>query len=247
MRPLFAALRFLTILPVPESWTGGEKGLERCLPFFPVAGLLIGLSAVLLDNLFAGLLPPLPGAVLIVAFLIAVSGGFHMDGLADTADGFLSARPKNEILRIMKDSRTGPMGVIAVCTVILLKTALMGSMHPDLRLQALVLMPLAGRTALVFMITVLPYARPEGGLATALLRRRSRIDMLWAAAFLFLAGWTAAGVKGLAVAACALAAAALFAFYSRRKIGGFTGDTLGAACELTETVPALVMIILQGV
>jgi adenosylcobinamide-GDP ribazoletransferase len=73
------------------------------------------------------------------------------------------------------------------------------------------------------------------------------INSLWAAVFLGLAGWTALGVQGLAIAACALGAVALFAFYSRRKIGGFTGDTLGAACELTETVPALVMIILQGV
>jgi hypothetical protein len=113
----FAALRFLTVLPVPGCWCGGEEALKRSVPFFAVVGLCIGGLAAGMDAAFIRILPPLPVAVLVVIFLMAASGGLHVDGLADTADGFFSSRSRERMLEIMQDSRTGPMGTAAVACV----------------------------------------------------------------------------------------------------------------------------------
>ena len=171
--------------------------------------------------------------------MIAVSGGLHIDGLADTADGFFSARPRDGILAIMKDSRTGPMGVAAVVCVVALKIAVITSVAGPWRWWVLLLTPLAGRCALIVHIALLPYVRPEGGLAGIFHRNRSRGHALWALVALLAAGSLAGGLPGLIAGAAAFLAALLLAAYIYRRIGGLTGDTLGAACELTELCPAL--------
>ena len=123
MRPLLAAIQFLTVIPFPKSFTGGEKELARCMPFFPVVGLLIGIIIAAFDHVMGLIFPPLPANVMTVIAMTVISGGLHMDGLADTADGFFSARPRERVLEIMRDSRTGVMGVLAVVFVIVLKVS----------------------------------------------------------------------------------------------------------------------------
>jgi adenosylcobinamide-GDP ribazoletransferase len=240
--PLFAALAFLTILPVPRRWCGESRELERSLAWFPLVGLVIGLAIAGLDGAFAAALPPLPASVLTVVAMIAISGALHLDGLADTADGFLSSRPRERILEIMKDSRVGPMGVAAIVGVLLLKVAAVASLAPAARFGTVLLMPLAGRVAPVLLMSTLRYVR-ELGLATAFQRRRALGPPLVAIASLAGAGWLVAGPVGLAAAAAAVALPVVFALWCRSKIGGYTGDTLGAACELAEVVPALVVLI----
>lgn len=239
MKEFLAAVKFFTILPLPERWGGGEKELGRSVPFLPVIGLLIGILVAALDYGLTFLLPQLLASVFAVIALLAVSGGFHLDGLADTADGFLSSRSREGILEIMKDSRTGPMGVAAVVSVIGLKVAALASIPPPLRLRSLLLMPLAGRCALIIMMALLPYARPEGGLGS-IFHRKPWPHFLWATAALGSLGWWIAGWTGVTAAAVSLAAALLFSAYSFRKIGGMTGDTLGAVCEIAEAIPAVV-------
>ena len=163
-----------------------------------------------------------------------------MDGLADTADGFFSSRPRERILEIMKDSHIGAMGVIGIVCVFCLKVAALASIPLPLRFPVLLLMPLAGRCALVMHLAALPYARAEGGICTVFVKHRLKQDSLLAATFLALVGWAAAGPMGLAAAGLTVAATLVLSLWCWRKIGGFTGDTLGAACELTELVPALV-------
>ncbi len=243
MKAFFAAVQFLTVLPLPKNWAGGTDALERSVPFFPVVGLLIGILAAAFDVAVSSFLHPLPASVLVVLLLVGVSGGLHMDGLADTADGFFSARSRERMLEIMRDSRTGVMGTIAVVFVILLKVSLLDPLPSDLRLGAVLLMPLAGRTALVAMMTFLPYVRPEGGLATLFREKRSGLHAFWAAGFLLAAGWLAGGGTGIAAGLSSVAAAALFMGYSYRKIGGYTGDTLGAVCEIAEVIPPLVFML----
>jgi adenosylcobinamide-GDP ribazoletransferase len=177
---------------------------------------------------------------LTVILFIAASGGLHIDGLADTADGFLSARPREGILAIMKDSRTGPMGVAAVVCVVALKIALIASVAGPWRWWVLLMTPLAGRCSLLVHLALLPYVRPEGGLAGIFHRSSSRGHALWALTVLIAVGFLAGNLPGLIAGAAAFLAALLLAAYSFRRIGGLTGDTLGAACELTELCPALV-------
>ena len=242
--PLFAGLAFLTILPVPPRWCGESRNLERSIVWFPLIGVLIG---ALIAGFAAGvavLLPVLPASVLTVIAMVAISGALHLDGLADTADGFLSSRPKEQILEIMRDSRVGPMGVLAIVGILLLKVAAvaaLASLAPVVRFGTLVLMPLAGRMAPVLMMSTLQYVRANG-LGTAFQRKRSYFAPLLALASPAVAGFLAAGAAGLAAATAAVAATALFAFWCRAKIGGYTGDTLGAACELAEVVPALIVL-----
>jgi adenosylcobinamide-GDP ribazoletransferase len=243
MKGFFAAIKFLTVLPVPGGWSGNEKALARSVPYFPLVGLLIGLIAAVFDYTIGQILPPLPASTLTVIFLIGLTGGLHMDGLADTADGFFSARPRDKMMEIMRDSRTGVMGVLAVVSVVLLKITLLTVILTSSRWVVILIMPLAGRAAMIALMTALPYARPEGGLATLFADSRSWLHVLWAWGLLFaVSGWLAQGL-GLAAAILALVITALFALYNRGKIGGYTGDTLGAVCELAEIAPLLAAVV----
>jgi adenosylcobinamide-GDP ribazoletransferase len=239
MKRFLAALQFLTILPLPRGLTPDERALGGSMPFFPVVGLGIGAAVALMDWGLGFLFPVGVTSVLAVILLIVVSGGLHTDGLADTADGFFSSRPRERILEIMKDSRTGPMGVAAIVCVVALKIALIASVSGPSRAWILLLMPVAGRSALLIQMALLPYARPEG-LVGIFHLNRSPGHALWALAVLLAVGYLTGCMPGLIAGGCAFLAALLFAAYSFRRIGGLTGDTLGASCELTELVPPLV-------
>jgi len=239
MKRFLAAIQFLTILPLPRGLSPDERALGESLPFFPVVGLGIGAAVVWIDWGLGSLFPVGVTSVFAVILLIAASGGLHLDGLADTADGFFSSRPRERILEIMRDSRTGPMGVAAIVCVIALKIALIASVAAPARAWVLLLTPVAGRCALLVHMVLLPYARPKG-LAQVFHRNRSRVHALWALTFLIAAGMLAGGVPGLIAGGVSFLFALLFTACVRRRIGGLTGDTLGAACEWTELAPAFV-------
>ncbi|MGE4543145.1 MAG: adenosylcobinamide-GDP ribazoletransferase [Pedobacter sp.] len=238
MKSLFAALGFLTVLPLPARWLGTGEDLGRSLIWFPLVGALIGMLAAIIDLGLGMILPPTVVSVITVLILLAASGGLHMDGLADSADGFFSSRSRERMLEIMRDSRSGPMGVMAICGLLLLKVTTLAAVPAPLRMTTIVLMPLAGRTALTVSLAVLPYARTTGGLAEVF--RPTLRAGLTTAVLLTGSAWLLQGPSGLITAGASLAVILLLAAYSKRKIGGFTGDTLGAACELTELIPALV-------
>jgi adenosylcobinamide-GDP ribazoletransferase len=239
MKGFIAAIRFLTILPIPGKGSSAGKTLGKSIPFFPLVGLLVGLIAAISDYAVSRALPPLPASVLTVMILFGLSGGLHMDGLADTADGFFSARDRDRMMEIMRDSRIGVMGVLAVASVLMLKVSLLTVIFASSRWAVILLMPLAGRAAIVSLMTALPYVRPEGGLATLFAAHRSWLTVVWSWGLLFaLSGWLAPEI-GLPGALLAVIVTALFTLYTRRKIGGYTGDTLGAVCELAEMAPLL--------
>jgi len=239
MKRFLAAIQFLTILPLPRGLAPDERTLGGSLPFFPVVGLGIGAAIAAIDWGLGWLFPVGVTSVLAVILLIAASGGLHLDGLADTADGFFSSRPRERILEIMRDSRTGPMGVAAIVCVVALKIALISSVAGPARTWVLLLTPVAGRCALLIQMALLPYVRPDG-LAQIFHKNRTRGHALWALTFLIAAGGVAGGIPGVVAGGVSFLFALVFSAYVRRKIGGLTGDTLGAACEWTELAPALV-------
>jgi len=244
-----AALRFLSIIPFAGSLGTSEEELARAVPFFPLVGLLFACIALPLTWCLSLILPPAVTAVLAVFILLTFSGGLHLDGLADTADGFFSSRPRERMLEIMRDSASGAMGVIALVLLLSLKIACLASMSDQL-LIAVFLMPIAGRVAILLLMAMLPYARLEGGLGNlfkdAFNTQQARLRAL--AALLVLSGlsWAAAGSLGMLAVFAVLLVTTLFALFCRQKIGGVTGDTLGAACELAEAVTALVFILKIG-
>jgi len=243
IKHFLAAIQFLTLCPLPSTLKIDERDLGRSLPYFPVVGIIIGAAAASLDYGLGHILPPPVVSTLTVIFLLAASGALHMDGLADTADGFFSSRPRERILEIMRDSRTGPMGVIAIVCVLILKVTLLAAVPQPARWWVLLLTPLAGRCILLVNMAVIPYARTEGGLGAIFYAHCSRLHLVWALLALVVAGLLAGGWPGLTVGLTSFVFGLLFAAYVYYKIGGATGDTLGAACELTELIPALVCVI----
>jgi adenosylcobinamide-GDP ribazoletransferase len=236
MRSFLAALQFLTILPVRGAFD--ERALGRSISWFPAVGLIVGVLAACADA--AGLHLGCPRAVMnvaSVAMLAALTGGLHLDGLADTADGFLSARPRQRVLEIMRDSRIGTMGVLALVLVLAFKTAGLSQLQGTLRPRALLLAPVAGRCLQVLTIGLLPYAHPTGGLARVFVEARRPVPhCLWAAFCLVGTALALFGSRGLGIALACGALLAIMAWRSRRRIGGFTGDTLGASSEIAEAV-----------
>lgn len=197
-----------------------------------VLGLMSGAAAWLAWQIF----PPFVAAVITTFILLSVSGALHLDGLADCADGFFSSRERGRILEIMRDSRIGVMGVIAVVMIILLKVSVLSGLARDDAVRAAVLMPVAGRAALVMMISLLPYVRKEGGLGSPFYAVRAGWPLLLTLVLLFVSGFAVMGMWGLVAGLVVMVVVFLFSRLCHRKIGGATGDTLGASCELVETV-----------
>lgn len=234
-----AAVRFLTVFPWPSSRDFPGDHLRLCLVFFPAVGLVLGLLGGGAAFFLWTLLPGPVAAVVITLVLLSFSGALHLDGLADTADGFFSSRPREGILAIMRDSRTGPMGVIALVMLLLLKTTSLAGLDRDTAWRAVLLMPLTGRSAIVLMMALLPYARPEGGLATLFYTGRPGRAALAGGALSMVIAPAVAGTGGTGAILLAAGAVLLFSLFCSRKIGGATGDTLGAGCEIAETAAAL--------
>ena len=242
MSRFWAAVRFLTVVPVPRRWGEGVDALARSTPCFPLVGLAIGVvSAACCWQLQRALPDPIAAALLVI-LLMAASKGLHMDGLSDTADAFFSSRPRERMLEIMRDSHIGAMGVLAIVSVFVLKVTALAAAPDAVRWRGVLLMPLAGRCALVMSMAVLPYARAGGGLGTVFFRKRPWISAIWAVLILVLVGWGVFGIRGLVAAFASTAVALGMAAHSYRKVGGATGDTLGATCEVVECVPAIVMV-----
>ncbi len=265
MKRFLAALRFLTVFPVPGSWGSAEEDLARSVPCFPLVGLLLGgLGAATAWALERFKVPDMLAALALVVLLLGLSGCLHLDGLSDSADGLFSSRSRDRMLEIMKDSHVGPMGLVAVLVILLAKFSALASMPSGLRWPAVLLMPLAGRAAIVVHLALLRYVRP-GGLGTIFCQpvgsagraglRSSRsasgtclasgicLAAVWALALLAFVGWGLFGPRGLAVAGVALAVMLGSAGYLKGKLGGITGDTLGAVSELLETVPAVMLAV----
>lgn len=234
IKPLAAALQFLTILPVPVKTE--KKDLENALPWFPAAGLVIGAAAaiVLVVARFSGI-PPVMAGLLGVLALSGMNGFFHLDGVADTADGFWSARPKEQILEIMRDSRIGTMGVTGLFFILGLKCSALSAMDPGTGWRALIIAAAAARAAQVLTMGLIPYARGKGGLASVFLENRPPSHMVIVSVSGLLIATLFGGIAG--IGALFTAAAAIFVFngFCIKKIGGMTGDTLGALTEITET------------
>ena len=229
MRGLLAAIAFLTRLPVPSrAWAGTSKAPVQ-LPWYPVVGLLIGALLAGLACLLSRASPLLAAALLLLAW-VGITGGLHLDGLADSADAWVGGLgDRARTLEIMKDPRSGPIGVAAIVLVLLLKFAALAS-RPGL--AALWLAPLLGRGILVAAFMGTPYVR-SGGMGSGLVHepRGARIAALLLTV-LFALGFGMHGVRALVAAAVTFG---LWRWSVMRRLGGMTGDTCGALTELVET------------
>ena len=239
MQSFLIALQFLTSLPVRLDRMPEPQAVGRSLLYYPLVGLLLGAMLWLVGAVFENASAPLLAALLLTGW-VALTGGLHLDGLADSADAWLGGFGDRErTLTIMKDPRSGPLAVVVLVLLLLLKfVALWTLLAADQRL-ALLLAPLLGRSALLGLFLTTPYVRPGGlgqVLAEQMPRDTSRI-VLGGVVLVCLAlgssGWLA------------LAATVGVGWLSRRamcrRIGGTTGDTAGALLELVECAVLVVL------
>lgn len=234
-----AALRFLTIIPI--KWNAEYDGdyFRQSLMFFPVIGLLIGVVGYVLTLFSLWIFPQAVVACIVICYLAFVSGCLHLDGLSDSGDGLLSSRPRDRSMEIMKDSRVGAMGVIVIVIVMLAKFSALISIDPQQLAVTVFFMPLVGRVAILCTMAALPYARSEGGLG-ALFYSKS-VKRLAVCSLFVLVAFLLLFARGqiITVLACVMFVFYLFNRGCKSKIGGATGDTLGANCELAEMAVAI--------
>ncbi|WP_085665795.1 adenosylcobinamide-GDP ribazoletransferase [Pseudomonas sp. B5(2017)] len=234
MLPLWIALQFLSSLPVSLPGMPAPREVGRSLLCYPLVGLLFGLLLWLASHLLEGTPAPLHAALLLTLWVL-LSGALHLDGLADSADAWLGGFGDRErTLLIMKDPRSGPIAVVTLVLVLLLKfCALWVLVEQGIGVQ-LLLAPLIGRAAMLGLFLSTPYVR-QGGLGQALAEHLPR----------HAAGWVLLGcvlfclVLGGWVVVLALAVFAWLRQLMCRRLGGTTGDTAGAMLELLELAVVL--------
>ena len=236
MRGLFIAIRFLTVLPVPLQGRVRDEELGGSLLWFPLVGLLIGSLLCLVHQMAGAMLPPLVVGALMVLVWVGVTGAMHLDGLADTCDGLYGGRTREERLVIMKDPHVGAMGVVAIVGILMTKFALLGSLPHQAANSGVWLAPCVGRWAMVFLGTVMPYARSERGIGAPFVRYGRLPTLLGATAISLLASWLGGGLNGLLLMGVGVATALLLRTIFQVTLSGITGDTLGASGELVEMI-----------
>jgi len=206
---------------------------------FPLVGLLIGLIVALFDRAASNVWPPGIVGALDCICLALLTRGLHLDGLADTADGILSSRPRDQALAIMKDSSTGALGATVLILVIFSKTVSLQELSRQHLIEWMVLAPAISRFSLVALAALSPYARPEGGLGALFVGKGAKKALFVAGPITLASCWFLAGLKGILafMASCAMAWVA--AIWFKNRLGGVTGDCLGAHLELVETIMLL--------
>jgi len=233
MLPFWIALQFLSSLPIRLPGMPTPQELGRSLLFYPLVGLLFGAILWALNWLLLGT-PMLLHAALMLTVWVLLSGGLHLDGLADSADAWLGGFGDRErTLTIMKDPRSGPIAVVTLVLVLLLKFAALLALIEQQHSLFLIIVPLIGRGAMLGLFLTTPYVR-AGGLGQALadhLPRTAGKQVLGVSAL------TCVLIAGLSGVWALVLAAGVFIWLRQvmlRRLGGTTGDTAGALLELLE-------------
>jgi adenosylcobinamide-GDP ribazoletransferase len=244
---LVTALRTLTVLPVPGRDT---DTFSRSLFWFPVVGLLLGLMQAALASFGSCLAWSELSSALVVLGGIVLTRGMHADGLADLADGFWGGRTREAALRIMKDPNVGSFGAIALSGMMLLKWIAILKLVSFGAFECIAAGVLLARWVQVLLASALPYARREGGTAQSFVSGAGGLHIVVTSVLtlLFLFPLLSASLSSLVVViGAALASALLIGVLSYRKIGGVTGDVLGAGSEVTELFVWIAAALYSGI
>ena len=229
MRHFISAIQFITIIPVGRADTFEPT---KMIPYFPVVGLFLGMLTACFDQLTTALWSRPVASLLDILFLAVLTGAFHLDGLGDSADGLLGQRSKEKTLTIMKDSRLGTMGLVAIVFGLALKWAGITGLDAN-RALLLVIVPAYARAGMLFGMRFLEYGRPDGGTGVDFFKNKLEWTAFWGLIAPFVMsvflGWTAFWLNVNFVTLTAL-----LIWYYKRRVGCITGDMLGAMAEVLE-------------
>jgi adenosylcobinamide-GDP ribazoletransferase len=241
---LVLAARYLTILPLPGRRHAPPDRLGRAAMWFPVVGAALGLLLVVADRLTAFWFPPLLGALITVTLWKLLTGGLHLDGLADCLDG-LAGRDREHRLAIMRDSRIGTFGAVGLILFLMLELVAVAELRPATRWHVLLVAPAIARAAPPLLARLLPAARGEGQ-GAAFKTGVSTLGAVLAPVLAALMALAALGLAGLVATVAGLGAALATARFLAGRLGGVTGDVLGASVEIAELATLLAVIAWTG-
>ena len=210
----------------------------KMVPYFPLVGILLGLIVALFDAAAAKFWAPSMVALLDVILLAVLSAAFHLDGLADTADGLLSSRPRDEALAIMKDSRIGTMGLVAILFGLSLKWGGIAGLNSQ-RAIVLIAVPAYARSAILLGMRYLPYGRADGT-GKPFFDRKLALQHFWGLALSVCISF-GLGLKAIWFNLCFVVLVCLILGFYKRRLGSITGDMLGAMVEIIEAGLFLMM------
>ncbi len=238
MKNLLLAIQFLTIVPLKIK-SVEEENLSASLIYFPLVGVLLGVFLAGISNILVILhFQEIISNILLVISLAVLTGGINLDGLADTYDAILSGRDKEDMLRMMRDPHIGVMGLLSVISVFLLKISFLTSLNITAKPAALVLSCLLSRWALVLLMFFFPYARVEG--KAKIFMQNINLKIVIPATLVTLCfSLIIMRLDGVYLILIAALSGYLICNSVKRRIGGITGDTLGAVSELIEVIVLL--------
>ncbi|GAB7538942.1 adenosylcobinamide-GDP ribazoletransferase [Burkholderia sp. 3C] len=241
LRYFFVALGYFTRVPVPKRIGYASGDLDHAARYFPLIGVCIGALAALVYGLAVRVWPPGVAVLLSMAATLIATGAFHEDGLADSCDGFGGGYTREDVLRIMHDSRIGTFGAVALVVSLALKWQALAALPPWRAAWVLLAAHAASRVAAVSLLVSLDYVRGEGK-AKPVAQRMSARAFAFAAAcglpWLFWPDWR----LGLLTLGVLVLLRAAVARYLLRRLGGYTGDCLGFAQQLAELAITLTVL-----
>ena len=229
------AMQFMTRLPVPRGIPYTPDALAKSAVFFPAIGLLVGAGGSALYFLLSPHASRDVVVVLILVYLVTVTGGLHEDALGDAADGFGGAREKERVLAIMRDSRLGSFGTVAITLGLLARFVFLTNLGPGKFVGFFIAGQVLGRWTALPLAFFLPPARDDGfGQGKLVARKVTAVSVSVGTLLAFAIVAIALGSAALWAAVTATVVAAATGSYYRHRIGGITGDCLGATTQLTE-------------
>ena len=242
---LLIAIEFLTPLRLWPVRRWEDRDFGAALGWFPLVGLLLGGVLLLLDRILAELLPPMPASALLLAALALLTGGLHLDGVADTADGMAVQGDRATRLGVMSEGNIGPAGVMALALVLLVQWTALASLEPPLRSAALAIAPALARWAATPVAVLFRPARPRG-IGHALQQGVWPFAAPLSTALVVIFSVALFGVAGLALPLVAAVAALAIAGAASRLLDGVTGDTFGASIEVAQSAVLIALVAAGG-
>ena len=234
-------MQFMTRIPIPVNVEYDEEKLGKSVKYFPLVGAIIGVFLFAVNFLTGKITGN--RQIIAIALIIAeilITGLIHIDGLADTADGLFSYAKKEKMLEIMKDSRIGTNGTVALILYFLAKAVFLTAVKPEY----IILYPIISRMATSINAGLGEYARKKG-MSNGIIEKNGKKDVAISIVITAVLSFGILGLKGLIVLALAILFILFFMENVKRKIGGITGDTMGASLELTAILVLFAGIILE--